>query len=158
MPNALESRIGNLWPETGPKGKKGIRAREVTLTVEEVSPTTIRLSLEGFVHLGNAFDPRAAPWKNSKDYVASVGYEARLRGHLTYDRTQETFTRFDVVALGDMYGDASESNWLYRPGRHPVGFTFELVSGSSPAERLPPRGYMTRKDLEWYLGTRNAKK
>src|SRR5262245_5914627 len=84
--------------------------------------------------------------------MLAVGYEARLRGHLSYDRTQEAFTLFDVVALGDMDGDASESNWLYRPGRHPVGFTFELVSRTAPGDRLPPRGYLTQKDLAWYLG------
>jgi hypothetical protein len=158
LPNALGSRIGHLWPETGPKGKKGIRAKKAVLTVEAVSTSAIHLSLDGFVHLGNEFDPKATPWQNQKDYVSQVGYEARLRGYLTYDRVKGTFTRFDMVALGDMYGDASESTWLYRPGRNPVGFAFELVSGSSPTDRLPPRGYMTRTDLEGYLGTRGAKK
>jgi hypothetical protein len=152
LPNALGSRIGNLWPETGPKGKKGIRAKEVTLTVAAVSPTAIQMTLDGFVHLGNAFDPVAAAWTDPKDCIKGVGYEACLRGRLTYDKAKGAFTCFDMVALGDMYGDASVTNWLYRPGRHPVGFSFELVDGSSPNDRLPPRGYMTKKDLEYYLG------
>src|SRR5262245_5177675 len=48
LPNAMASRIGNTWSETGPKGKKGIRAKEVTLTVESASPASIRLRLDGF--------------------------------------------------------------------------------------------------------------
>ena len=158
LPNAMVSRIGHTWGETGPKGKKGIRAKEVTLTVDSVSPASIRLTLDGFVHLGNAYDPKAAPWKNQKDYVTSVGYEARLRGHISYDKTNGAFTRFDVIALGDMYAETSVDNWLFRPGRNPVGFTFELVSGTSASDRLPPRGYLTRTDLERYLGDRSGKR
>jgi hypothetical protein len=154
LPNAMASRIGNTWSETGPKGKKGIRDKEATLTVESVSPASIRLRLDGFVRLGNAYDPTATPWKEPKDCIKQVGYEAQLRGFLNYDPAKQAFTRFDVIALGDMYGDAGADNWLFRPGRNPVGFTFELVSGTAPGDRLPPRGYMTKTDLEWYLGTK----
>lgn len=90
-------------------------------------------------------------------FLASVGYEAQLHGHLDYDPVKMAFTRFDTIALGDMYGEASENAWLYRPGRNPVGFAFELVSGAVPAERLPPRGNMTPRDLERYLCTKSAK-
>jgi hypothetical protein len=157
LPNALNSRIGHTWGAVGPPEKKGIRARELTLTVEEVTEASIRLSLEGFVHLGNAHDPDAGSPKTHKDVINFLGYEARLRGRLTYDTTRKVFTRFEMVALGDMYGDSAEGNWLFRPGRNPVGFAFELIRGSTAAERLPPRGYMTRTDLEGYLGTRNVK-
>src|SRR5262245_54996732 len=114
LSNAMGSRIGDTWGAVGPAQKRGIRAKEATLTVESVSPANICLTLDGFVHLGNAFDPRAAQWKEPKDSVKAVGYEARLRGHLTYDRDKGAFTRFDMIALGDMYGDASVDNWLFR--------------------------------------------
>ena len=66
-------------------------------------------------------------------------YEARLRGVLNYDPVKKAFTRFDMIALGDMYGATSVDNWLYRPGRNPVGFAFELVSGAAPATVCPAR-------------------
>ena len=157
LPNAMASRIGDTWGAVGPSKKRGIRAREAALTVESVSPASIRLTLDGFVHLGNVHDPKAAPLKDPKDCVLFVGYEARLRGHLTYDKSKGAFTRFDVIALGDIYGDACADNWLFRPGRNPVGFSFELVSGSAASDRLPPRGYLTRTDLARYLGIHNAK-
>jgi hypothetical protein len=58
LPSAMHSRIGDLWQAITDK-QKGIRAREVTLTVEEASPDHVRLILDGFVHLGHAYDPEA---------------------------------------------------------------------------------------------------
>jgi hypothetical protein len=146
LPDSLNGRTGDTW------GVAGIRAREATLTVEDVTPAGVRLSLDGFVHLGNAFDPDAGPLKSQKDYSKSLGYEARLRGYLSYDAKKRAFTRFDMVALGDMYGNCVEGSWYYRPGRSPVGYAFELSDGATPVDRLPPRGNMTRADLERYLG------
>jgi hypothetical protein len=71
---------------------------------------------------------------------------------LTYDISKKAFTQFDMVVLGDMYGEAVKDSWFYRPGRNPVGFAFELSSGAAPADRLPPRGNMTQSDLERYFG------
>jgi hypothetical protein len=152
LPNALSGRTGDTWSIVGPKEKRGIRATEATLTVEEASSAGLRLALDGFVQLGNAHDPGAGPPKSQKDYLNTLGYEAHLRGRLTYDAAKNGFTRFDLVALGDMYGEATEGAWFFRPGRNPVGFSFELSSGATPADRLPPRGNMTQSDLERYLG------
>ena len=121
LPNAMGSRIGDTWGATGPRDKKGIRAQEVTLTVTEASPAHIRLTLEGFVHLGNAHDPKAGPPKSSKDYLNSVGYEARLRGNLTYDTGKQAFTCFDMVALGEMYGEALREQFLLSAWTKPGG-------------------------------------
>jgi hypothetical protein len=152
IPNALTGRTGDTWSVVGSKGSRGIRAKDVTLTVDDVSVAGVRLTLDGFVHLGNAHDPKAAP-KLQKERLEVLGYEASLRGSLIYDAAKKSFSRFDVVALGDLYGDACENTWFYRPGRNPVGFAFELTSGTAPADRLPPRGNMTPADLERYLGS-----
>jgi hypothetical protein len=77
-----------------------------------------------------------------------------IRGVLDYDVDKRAFTRVDIVVLGDLYGDTDGNNWLGRPGRNPVGFAFELCSGAGPTDRLPPRGYMTQRDLERYLGSK----
>lgn len=152
LPNAMNSRIGDTWSVIGPKATHGIRAKKMTLTVEAVTPSNMRITLDGFVHLGNAFDPNAPAPKTNAEYHKTLGYEARLRGHLVYDVKRQAFSRFDMIALGDMYGESLEGNWLYRPGRNPVGYAFELVSGQAPADRLPPRGYLNRTALRAYLG------
>ena len=70
--------------------------------------------------------------------TVGVGYEPELFGHLEYDRQAGTFTRFDLIALGDYYGRLGGSAWnVYRPGRQPLGITFELSSGDTPADRIP---------------------
>jgi len=150
LPGSMHSRTGYLWEFLGLKDK-GIRARELTLTVEEVSSSSIRLSMTGFVHLGHPYDPVATAQIPPKRLV-SLGYEAQISGVLDYDSKKGVITRFDILVLGDLYGDSDPNHWLVRPGRNPLGFAFELVKGDTPGDRLPPRGYLTRADLERYLG------
>jgi hypothetical protein len=152
LPNSFNGRTGDTWSVVGPVKTNGIRARAATLTVEDVSPARVQLTLDGFVKLGNPFDPAAGPLKSQKDYHKALGFEARLRGNLSYDVAKKAFTRFDLVALGDLYGNCTEGSWYFRPGRSPVGYAFELSDGANPVDRLPPRGNMTRADLERYLG------
>jgi hypothetical protein len=66
-----------------------IRSRKLTLTVETVSSTELRLKLSGNASLKKE--------KGNFPY----GYEPEYSGVLVYDRKKETFTRFDVLALGD---------------------------------------------------------
>ena len=71
-----------------------------------------------------------------------MGYEARLRGVLDYDIRKRAFTRFDIVVLGDLYGDTDPNNWLVRPGRNPWGLLSSWCGGVEPrrstaAARLP---------------------
>jgi hypothetical protein len=66
-----------------------IRSRTLTLTVESESPAELRLKLSGKVSLKK--DKGNFPYAYDPDYS----------GVLVYDRKKETFTRFDVLALGD---------------------------------------------------------
>jgi hypothetical protein len=115
-----------------------IRAREMTLTVEEASATAIRLRLEGSVRL--AYDPPKTPVRyhvrlrplHHEDPKAFSRYDANLLGHLTYDREKKAFTRFDVVALGEYVGallnpyrvEDKQDFYLIKPC--PLGVAFEL--------------------------------
>jgi hypothetical protein len=150
LPGSMHSRTGYIWDQLGLKDK-GIRAREMTLTVEEVTASSLRLTLTGFVHLGHPYDSVATAKVPPKRLV-NLGYEAQIRGVLEYDSKKQVFTRFDMLVLGDLYGDSDPNRWLVRSGRNPLGFAFELVRGDTPGERLPPRGYLTKTDLERYLG------
>ena len=55
----------------------------------------------------------------------------------------QAFSRFDLIALGDVWGrwgDANnKSQTVERPGRNPILIAFELA-GNSPSERLSPGG------------------
>lgn len=131
--------------ETNGLRKKDIRGGQLTLTIDSVSVDSVsldsvRVRMAGFAHLGSDFATADAAAKQKR---TSSGYEPQMLGFLEFDRRKERFTRFDLVALGDTYGQlGGDLKYLYRPGRHPLGVVFELVPPDAPvADRtVPPRG------------------
>lgn len=135
--------------EGGIISKRLVKAARANIIVDEVTPRQITMRLEGFVHWGSDYDASKATTPNGP---LSQGYEAPLHGRLVYDRATKSFTRFDVVAPGDVWGRWGDANgksmYIERPGRSPFGFAFELA-GKSPTDRIPPGGngrYVTKTD------------
>jgi len=129
-----------VFGETNGLRKKDIRDGRLTLSVESVTADVIRMRMEGFARLGSDVATADAAAKQKR---TSPGYEPQLLGFLKFDRRKKTFTLFDLVALGDTYGQlGGDLKYLYRPGRNPLGVAFELVSPDGPiADRtVPPRG------------------
>lgn len=122
-----------------PRG--AVRTARMELVIDEVSPTTVRMRLVGMVHWGSAFDADQATSPNGP---LPLGFATPLHGRLEYDRAGEAFTRFDLVAPGEVWGRWGDANNqslpVERPGRVPFGFALELATGDSPTDRLPPGG------------------
>ena len=76
---------------------------------------------------------------------AQRGYDARLTGLLTFDPKKKAFTRFDVVAIGDYWGGDYEGGRFKRPGRTPLGISFELAHGDNAIDLVPPLVHMDRE-------------
>jgi hypothetical protein len=105
------------------------------LAVESVEQNAIALRLEGYAHLGKAFDEKLRSKPNSR------GCELRIVGRIRYDRTKRAIVRFDVVGVGRGWGNKmeyvgreirlSEYPWNY-------GIACELVTGDAPQDRIPP--------------------
>ena len=127
--------------EGGIKSKRSVKEARLELVVKDVSPQTIRLELQGFVHWGSEYDESRATTPNGP---LGQGYATPLYGRLEYDRTRKAFTRFDIVAPGHVWGRWGDANgksmYVERPGRSPFGFAFELATGTSPSDRIPPGG------------------
>ena len=132
---------GGVW------GKGAVKKARLTLIVEEVTNGQVRLRAEGFAHLGSSYDAKKATTPNGP---LSRGYEAALHGFLEYDRKKAAFARFDLIALGDVWGRWGDANGksmaVERPGRNPVLVAVELATGDSPTNRIPPGGW------GYYLG------
>ena len=79
---------------------------------------------------------------------ADRGYEASLLGYVRYDATRKTIDRFDLVAVGDHWGEGAHTRGA-RPGRKPLGIAFELTRGDSPADRIAPQA---AREIGDYLG------
>src|SRR5207248_2491544 len=76
------------------------------------------------------------------------GFDARLLGYLEYDRSKKAIARWDVVAVGEHWGNGPYTRGA-RPGRTPLGVAFELARGSSAADQVPPQA---ARELQEYFG------
>ena len=125
----------------------------MSLVVTDVSPQMIRMHLVGNVHWGSDYDASQAISPNGP---LRLGFETRLYGRLEYDRAKKAFTRFDIVAPGEVWGRWGDANgksmYVERPGRSPFGFAFELATGDSPTDRIPPGGNGHYVDNTDYYG------
>jgi hypothetical protein len=88
-----------------------------------------------------------------------MAYKPQLLGYLAYDPGLKVFTRFDIVALGELRGRPSPENVMgERVGeQNPLGIAFELVTNPRPADFLSPKGLLNnggQYDLPRYLCTR----
>lgn len=111
-----------------------VRAGSLTLTVEKTQPA-LEMRLEGSAVLATDADLTKA----------DHGYDVQLLGKLVYDHAKGRFTRFDCVALGDYWGGDWEGGRFQRPGRTPLGIAFELATGNTAVDLVPPHVHMDRK-------------
>jgi hypothetical protein len=142
VPDAIRRRIFRFHLVDGTYGLPGhwgsehLRAGELTLTVEELAPV-MRLRLRG-----------SALMATNKDLdKADHGYDAKLTGMLEYDPVKRSFSRFDVVAIGDCWGGDWEGGRFKRPGRAPLGVAFQLTTGEKAVDRVPPLVHMDRQQV-----------
>jgi hypothetical protein len=107
---------------------RDVRQAEGTLTVEEAGPAGIKLRLKGRALLATNADPKRA----------ERGFDVALLGYLHYNAGTKALDRFDVVAVGEHWGDGTFTR-SSRPGRTPLGVAFRLARGSAGADRVPPQ-------------------
>jgi len=125
---------------TGPAywDRAAMNPARLTLTVEEAGASGLRLRLDGHLRVAQKMSIfREHDSQGKRLYFdCEFGVDARLLGHAEYDSKKKAFTRFDVVGVGDAWGEDSISTPGFRPGPH--GWAFELVTGERPLDRVPP--------------------
>jgi hypothetical protein len=123
--------LGGTWKPSE------IRAASLRLTVVDVGPDRVRARLSGSAQLRNDPDRAHAQW----------GYEPRFEGCIEYDPRRMRIGRFDLVAVGECWGELNDAAPKLRgPYRYPLGIAFEKVDGAIAANRLPP--HMLWRDLD----------
>jgi hypothetical protein len=143
MPDAVARRIAryhlldNTRGEPNMWSREDIRSCQMTFTVEEAVGPSIRLRLDGSVLAATSADPAQA----------KRGFQARLLGYVSYNVLDKTIERFDIVAVGDHWGEGRFTGQA-RPGRAPLGVVFELARKDVPASAVPPQG---ARDFDEYF-------
>lgn len=129
--------VDNTRGEPEPWALEDVRSSSLTLTVEQASSAGVRLRLDGAALLVRRAGPESA----------ERGFAVRLLGYLHHDTARRKLDRFDVVALGDHWGDGPYTSGS-RPGRTALGIAFTLTSGASPVDRIPPHA---ARELDSYF-------
>jgi hypothetical protein len=148
-----------------------MRQGELKVTVESVSPKAIQMRLHGAILLTAELTRR--PEESRKGPLAKPieeRYDARVEGQLVYDLVQKRFTRWDMVALGDLTGfslandfpghrEAADWGLIVEPS--PICMSFEIDNNNyvQPPEyrRSTPyliwrfRGYDRTGQHEYYF-------
>jgi hypothetical protein len=136
-----------LWVVEESWKPDSVRAGELQVTVEEVSPQVVRMRLHGSVLLSGPGVLHT--WPDHK-FIKNVEnrYDARLEGMLVVDRAQQKIVRWELAALGDYSGRwfAGNKGWKEATPEAPLplGFAFELdpTAYDLPPERRRPRSFM----------------
>jgi len=114
---------------------------QLKLTVEDVTPSEVRLRLEGYAELvANHLLDIGKPGP-----TRPIRYEPAILGFITVDRAKKQITRFDMLALGD----AENAPRGVLLGPYVLAVAFELVDKPTEADLVWPRG--ARDDLQRYL-------
>jgi hypothetical protein len=133
MPIAVAERllrfhlVDNTRDEPTLWSRDHLRFMEMTLTVEDTVADRVQVRVEGAALLASVADIEDA----------ELGYQARLLGSLRYNARTQEFERFDLLAFGNHWGEGPASHGA-RPGRTPLGIVFELATGTTPLDLVPP--------------------
>ncbi len=101
----------------------------MSLTVQSIKDGKVDMQLEGAALLATDPDPAKA----------ARGFDVKLLGRLAYNESKKTFERFDLVAIGEHWGEGRYTPGA-RVGHTPLGLAFNLASSDSPANAVPPEG------------------
>jgi hypothetical protein len=70
-----------------------------------------------------------------------------MLGYVVVDRVKGRVERFDLVALGEHWGEGTFTRGA-RKGKQPFGVAFELARGDRPGDAVPPQG--AREEREYF--------
>ncbi len=163
VPTKLTKRIYlyGMWPQTlwvveHTWQPDSLRKGKLELSVQEVSPLTVRFRVHGSVVLSAKSRLRIYPTGRYKKNLENR-YDARVEGTLVYDRAKSKIIQWKMVALGDytgaMFTDREkkgrrigDTQWREATSEAPVplGFAFKLDNSAYevPAQRRRPRSFV----------------
>ena len=120
--------VDNTRGEPPAWSRQDLRTHDLKMTLLRVDRGLRSYRLEGSLLLSTSADAAKA----------ERGYDVRLLGYVDHDARRGAITRFDIVAVGEHWGQGTFTRGA-RPGRTPLGVAFSLARGDLPADRVPPQ-------------------
>lgn len=143
VPTAIARRIFRFHLVDSTRGEppfwdsEELHEGELTLKVDTVDASKVTMSIAGTALMAS----------HRELSQAERGYDAALAGKIVYDRSRKAIEKFDLVAVGDHWGEGTYTRGA-RPGKAPVGVAFELGTAEIPTDRIPPQA---ARDLQGYF-------
>ena len=131
--------IDSVRGETSPYDENQIKLEDVGLKVMKVSPETIKFVIYGRSKAKRPPTNETNPFTGNK-IDEEMGTELVWSGAVVFDREQQRFTRFDLLAAGKRWGGSTYNFRDNDPGPQPIGFAFQLIPDVS-VEPTPPSFY-----------------
>jgi len=134
IPAAVTYRLARFHLTDNTRGeppmwtKPQVRSTSLKLVVDAIADNEVRLKLSGAILLATDANVK----------TAQRGYDVSLIGDIRYNLASRKMTRFDIVALGDHWGQGPYTGGA-RPGRTPLGIALELANPERAADRVPPQ-------------------
>jgi hypothetical protein len=134
IPNAIRQRVARFHLIDNTRGEPELWKRNelhecrMVMVVDAVDGDLFRIRLEG--HTVLATDAMLSEAKR--------GYECKIHGECVFNAKTKQWVKFDVAAVGDHWGRSTYTPGN-RPGRMPLGITFEIADTTRPGNRIPPQ-------------------
>lgn len=130
-----------LWVVEGLWRPDSVKEGTLSLTVEEVTPQSIRMRVHGSVMMSGMSSHQGFEKLEKR-------YDARLEGRIEVDRASKKIVRLDLAGLGDYTGEwfTGHERWKAATPENPLAqaFAFEIdrTAYELPPERRRPRSFM----------------
>ena len=131
--------IDSVRGETTPYDKNQIKIDDVGLKVMKVTADTIKFVVYGRSKAKRPPTNETNPYSNYK-VTKEMGTDLVWSGAVVFDRKQQRFTRFDLLAAGKRWGGSVYNFRDNDPGPAPIGYAFQLISDVTE-DPTPPSFY-----------------
>ena len=131
--------IDSVRGETEPYDENQVKIENVGIKIMKVSPETIKFVVFGQSEAKRPPSNKTNPYTNYK-VAKEMGTDLVWSGAVVFDRKQQRFTRFDLLAAGKRWGGSLYNFRDTDPGPAPIGYAFQLISDPSD-DPTPPSFY-----------------
>lgn len=133
--------LDSVRGEAEPFAQDHVKQADVKLTVSKVTDQQMKFKISGRCRTDRPPNQEKNPYTGNS-IRSHTGYDLLLYGIAEFDRQQEQFVRFDLLAVGDRWGGSMYNFRDEDLKPSPIGFAFQLIEDVAK-NPTPPRFYFS---------------